>query len=303
VGADPDVSRSASEPSASSEAEKPAGAYGRRERPPAPDPLPGAGTIDSHTHLDAADCVTPDQVRAAMDRAAAVGVNRAVTVADDLESAHWVVGAADADDRVLAAVALHPTRANLLDDAAREQLEKLAGGARVVSVGETGLDYYWPGRMEDCASPEQQREAFAWHIELAKRLDKPVMIHDRDAHDDVLAVLRAEGAPERVIFHCFSGGPELARACADAGYYMSFAGTVTFKNASALREAAALAPAELLLVETDAPFLTPHPHRGRTNEPYCLPWTVRALAAARVEDVYSVMDATRHNAERVFGLT
>jgi TatD DNase family protein len=246
--------------------------------------------------------VTAEQVRAAMDRASAVGVRRAVTVADDLDSAQWVIGAADADDRVFAAVALHPTRANLLDDAAKAQLEKLAGGSRVVTVGETGLDYYWPGRLEDCASPAQQREAFAWHIELAKRLDKPVMIHDRDAHDDVLAVLRSEGPPERVIFHCFSGGPELARACADAGYYMSFAGTVTFKNASALREAAALAPAELLLVETDAPFLTPHPHRGRANEPYCLPWTVRALAAARVEDVYSVMDATRRNAERVFDL-
>jgi TatD DNase family protein len=281
---------------------EPTGAYGRRERPPAPDPLPGAGTIDSHTHLDAADCVSPDQVRAAMDRAASVGVNRVVTVADDLESAHWVVGAADVDDRLFAAVALHPTRANRLDDPAKAQLEKLAVGPRVVCVGETGLDYYWPGRLEGCASPEEQREAFAWHIELAKRLGKPVMIHDRDAHDDVLAVLRSEGAPEQVIFHCFSGGPELARTCADAGYYMSFAGTVTFKNASALREAAALAPAELLLVETDAPFLTPHPHRGRANEPYCLPWTVRALAAARVEDVYSVMDATRHNAERVFGL-
>jgi TatD DNase family protein len=229
-------------------------------------------------------------------------VHAAVTVADDLDSARWVVTAADADPRVFAAVALHPTRANVLDDAARTEIEKLAAHPRVVSVGETGLDHYWPGKMDGCATPEEQREAFAWHIDLAKRLDKPVMIHDRDAHDAVLDVLRAEGAPERVVFHCFSGGPDLARACADAGWYMSFAGPVTFKNAAELREAAMLAPAELLLAETDAPFLTPHPHRGRANEPYCLPWTVRGLATTRGEDVGEVAEATRRNARRVYRL-
>jgi TatD DNase family protein len=297
------VSERASEPSARSEraSEQPAPSD-RRKAPPAPEPLPGAGVVDAHTHLDACGCVTGADVRAAADRARAVGVHRIVTVADDLESARWVGTAADADPGVFAAVALHPTRANTLDDAARAELEKLAAAPRVVAVGETGLDYYWPGTLEGCAEPHEQREAFAWHIELAKRLDKPVMIHDRDAHDDVLAVLRAEGAPERVIFHCFSGGPDLARACADAGYYMSFAGTVTFKNAAELREAAALAPAELLLAETDAPFLTPHPYRGRANEPYCLPWTVRGLASTRKADVAAVADACRRNAERVFGL-
>jgi len=278
------------------------GAYGRRERPPAPEPLTGAGTVDAHTHLDAAGCVTAEDVAAAMDRAEAVGVHRAVTVADDLDSARWVVGAAEADPRVFATVALHPTRANALDEAARAEIEKLAAGPRVVAVGETGLDYYWPGKLDGCAKPGEQREAFAWHIDLAKRLGKPVMIHDRDAHEDVLDVLRAEGAPERVIFHCFSGGPRLARACAEAGYLMSFAGPITFRNAAELHAAAALAPAELLLVETDAPFLTPHPHRGRANEPYCLPWTVRGLAAARGEDAETVAEATRVNAERVFGL-
>jgi TatD DNase family protein len=286
VGADPAVS----------------GAYGRRERPPAPEPLHGAGTIDSHTHLDACGCVTAEDVRAAMDRAAAVGVHTAVTVADDLDSARWVLTAAAADRRVVAAVALHPTRANVLDEAARAEIEKLAASSRVVAVGETGLDYYWPEHDADCADPLTQREAFAWHIDLAKRLGKPVMIHDRDAHDHVLRVLREEGAPEQVIFHCFSGDAELARACADAGYYMSFAGPVTFRNAVALREAAVLAPAELLLVETDAPFLTPHPHRGRANEPYCLPWTVRGIAAARGVDAEVVAEATRANAERVFRL-
>jgi TatD DNase family protein len=278
------------------------GPYGRRERPPAPEPLPGAGTIDAHTHLDACGCVPADDVRAAMDRAEAVGVRAAVTVADDLDSARWVVGATEADRRVLAAVALHPTRANRLDDAARDEIEKLAAASRVVAVGESGLDYYWPGRLDGCAEPPVQRDAFAWHIDLAKRLDKPLMIHDRDAHDDILDVLRAEGAPDRVIFHCFSGDAELARACAEAGYLMSFAGPITFRNAAPLREAAAVAPAELLLVETDAPFLTPHPHRGRANEPYCLPWTVRGLAAARGEPPDAVADATRTNAERVFRL-
>jgi TatD DNase family protein len=279
------------------------GAYGRRERPPAPEPLPGAGTVDAHTHLDACGCVTPRDVAAVMDRAEAVGVHAAVTVADDLDSARWVVGAAEADRRVLAAVALHPTRANRLDDAARDEIEKLSAAPRVVAVGETGLDYYWPGKLDGCAEPAEQRDAFAWHIDLAKRLGKPLMIHDRDAHQDILDVLRAEGAPHRVVFHCFSGDAAVARACAEAGYLMSFAGPVTFRNAAPLREAAALAPAELLLVETDAPFLTPHPHRGRANEPYCLPWTVRGLAAARDEQPEAVAEATRANAERVFRLT
>jgi TatD DNase family protein len=278
------------------------GAHGRRERPPAPEPLPGAGTVDAHTHLDACGCLTPEDIAAAMDRAEAVGVRAAVTVADDLDSARWVVGAAEADRRVLAAVALHPTRANALDDVARDEVEKLAGAPRVVAVGETGLDYYWPGKLDGCAEPAEQRDAFAWHIDLAKRLGKPLMIHDRDAHHDILDVLGAEGAPDRVIFHCFSGDTALARACARAGYLMSFAGPITFRNAAPLREAAALVPAELLLVETDAPFLTPHPHRGRANEPYCLPWTVRGLAAARGERPEAVAEATRANAARVFRL-
>ncbi|MGI8817110.1 MAG: TatD family hydrolase [Pseudonocardia sp.] len=275
--------------------------HGRRERPPAPEPL-AAPIVDAHTHLDAAVGTTPKDVRAAMDRAEAVGVRAAVTVADDLVSARWVTEAADWDPRVVAAVALHPTRAGALDDPARAEIATLAAGARVVAVGETGLDYYWPGRMEGCATPAEQREAFAWHIDLAKRLGKPLMIHDRDAHDDVLAVLAAEGAPDTVIFHCFSGDAALARACAEAGYHMSFAGPVTFRNARELREAAALAPDELLLVETDAPYLTPHPHRGRANEPYCLPWTLRGLAEVRGVAEEPLADTVRENAERVFRL-
>ena len=272
-----------------------------RERPPAPEPLL-AQIIDAHTHLDAATGTGRGDVAAAMDRAEAVGVVAAVTVADDLASAAWACEAAEWDPRVYAAVALHPTRAGSLDAAARAEIERLAAGPRVVAVGETGLDYYWPGKLDGCASPQVQREAFAWHIDLAKQLGKPLMIHDRDAHDDVLAVLAAEGAPETVIFHCFSGDAPMARACADAGYHMSFAGPVTFKNARELREAAVLVPEELILVETDAPYLTPHPHRGKANEPFCLPWTLRGLAELRGVSEERLADTVRTNAERVYGL-
>jgi TatD DNase family protein len=270
--------------------------HGRREAPPPPEPL-AAPTVDSHTHLDACGCVGPADVAAAMDRAAAVGVTRAVTIADDLASARWAVQAAHWDDRVVAAVALHPTRTAALTEDDHAEIERLARDPRVVAVGETGLDYYW-----DHSPPAAQQESFRRHIDLAKRLGKPLMIHDRDAHEDVLRILRAEGAPETVVFHCFSGDAAMARRCADAGYVLSFAGPVTFRNARTLHEAAIVVPEDQLLVETDAPFLTPHPHRGRANEPYCLPWTVRGLAALRgVPDEQLAASAGR-NAERVFRL-
>ncbi|GAA0924885.1 TatD family hydrolase [Pseudonocardia zijingensis] len=272
------------------------GAYGRREAPPPPEPL-GAATVDAHTHLDACGCESAADVRAAMDRAAAVGVTRAVTVADDLASARWVVQAAHWDDRVVAAVALHPTRTAALTDGDRAEIERLAADPRVVAVGETGLDYYW-----DHSPPDAQQASFRWHIDLAKRLGKPLMIHDRDAHDDVLRILREEGAPATVVFHCFSGDAAMARECADAGYVLSFAGPVTFRNARALQQAAVVVPEEQLLVETDAPFLTPHPHRGRANEPYCLPWTVRGLADLREVPDERLAAVAGRNAERVFGL-
>lgn len=249
----------------------------RREKPPDPEPL--APLIDAHTHLDACGAVTPAQVRAMVDHAAAVGVRAVVTVADDLASARWTVQAAESDPRVYAAVALHPTRAADLTEDARAELERLARHPRVVAIGETGMDMYWPGRLDGCAEPARQREAFAWHIDLAKRTGKPLMIHNRDADAEVLDVLRAEGAPPSVIFHCFSSDSVMARKCLDAGWLLSFSGTVSFKNARTLQEAATLVPDEQLLVETDAPYLTPHPHRGAPNEPYCLPYTVRALAA------------------------
>lgn len=271
-----------------------------REKPPAPEPL--APLVDAHTHLDSCGAETADDVHAIVDRAAAVGVQKVVTIADDLASAHWVAGAAEADDRVYGAVALHPTRANALTDEAKADLERLASHPRVVAVGETGIDLYWPGKVDGCATPAEQREGFAWHIDLAKRTGKPLMIHNRDADAEVLDVLAAEGAPETVIFHCFSSGPEMARTCIDAGWILSLSGTVSFKNAVDLQEAARLIPRGQMLVETDAPFLTPHPYRGAPNEPYCLPYTVRALAKLLDRPEQDLAAETATTATRVYGL-
>lgn len=268
-----------------------------RELVPAPEPLP-LPVIDAHTHLDACGVRTAGEVSAAMQRAAAVGVAAAVTVGDDLESCRWAVTAAEGHPHLYAAVAIHPTRADTLDDAARAELERLAAHPKVVAIGETGLDHYW-----DAAPRDVQAESFAWHIDLAKRLNKPLMIHDREAHADILQLLRVEGAPDTVVFHCFSGDAAMARECADAGYVMSFAGPVSFKNARGLAEAAAVAPAELIMVETDAPFLTPHPHRGKRNEPFALPYTVRALAEIRRESLESLCFSVRTNTEKTYGIS
>lgn len=258
--------------------------------------------VDAHTHLDACGAADADGVRAIVDRAAAVGVEAVVTIADDLASARWVTQAADWDPRVYAAVALHPTRADALTGAARAEIERLAAHPRVVAIGETGMDLYWPGRLEGCAEPGVQREAFAWHIDLAKRTGKPLMIHNRDADAEVLDVLRAEGAPDTVIFHCFSSDAAMARACVDGGWLVSLSGTVSFRNARDLREAVPLVPAGQLLVETDAPFLAPHPYRGAPNEPYCLPYTVRSLAEMLGRPAEELARVTTANARRAYGL-
>jgi TatD DNase family protein len=272
----------------------------KRLPPPAPQPL--TPLIDAHTHLDACGATDAASVTAIVDRAAAVGVQAVVTIADDLASARWVTEAADADPRVYAAVALHPTRANTLTDEAKAVIERLAEHPRVVAIGETGMDMYWPGRLDGCAEPEAQRDAFAWHIDLAKRTGKPLMIHNRDADAQVLDVLAAEGAPDTVIFHCFSSDAVMARTCVASGWLLSLSGTVSFKNAKALREAARLIPPEQLLVETDAPFLTPHPYRGAPNEPYCLPYTVRALAEVVDRPAEDVAQASTATALRAYGL-
>ena len=270
----------------------------KKERPPEPEALPSPA-VDAHTHLDACGAETAADVRVLVDRAEAAGITRVITVADDIAAARWAAEASTWDDRVFAAVALHPTRAKDFGEAEREVLEDLARRPRVVAIGETGLDYYW-----DFSPPEPQHEAFRWHIDLAKRTGKPLMIHDRDAHEDVLRILTEEGAPEQVVFHCFSGDAEFAKACADRGFVLSFAGTATFRgaNAAGLREAARLVSVEQMLVETDAPFLTPHPFRGRPNEPYCANYTLRALAELRGADLAELAVATTATAERVFRL-
>ncbi|MGW4126924.1 TatD family hydrolase [Amycolatopsis japonica] len=268
----------------------------KKEPPPIPDRLP-VSVVDAHTHLDACGAVTAADVTAMVDRAERAGVSRVITVADDLAAARWAVQASTWDPRVWAAVAIHPTRTKEFSEAEKSEVESLAKEPRVVAVGETGLDYYW-----DYSPHDAQQDAFRWHIDLAKRIGKPLMIHDRDAHDDVLRILEEEGAPEQVVFHCFSGDEHIARRCADAGYVLSFAGTVSFRNARGLHEAARIVPADQYLVETDAPFLTPHPFRGRPNEPYCAAYTVRHLAALRGEAVHEVAESVRKTAERVFRL-
>lgn len=272
----------------------------KRPAPALPEPL--APIIDAHTHLDACGATDAASTAVIVDRAASVGVGQVVTVADDLAAAQWAVQAAHWDSRVYAAVALHPTRANALDDAAKAELERLGADPRVVAIGETGLDYYWPGKLDGCADIETQVEGFRWHIGLAKRLRKPLMIHNREADHDLLTVLLDEGAPDTVIFHCFSSDTNMALACVAEGYVLSFSGTVSFKNAHELREAAKVVPDELILVETDAPYLTPHPFRGAPNEPYCLPYTVRALAELREQDAAELAKITTANARRVYGI-
>ncbi|MEU5150534.1 TatD family hydrolase [Streptomyces yangpuensis] len=280
--------------------------------PPLPEPLRVA-VADSHTHLD----MQSGTVEEGLAKAASVGVTTVVQVGCDVKGSRWAAETAARYDNVHAAVALHPNEAPrivlgdpdgwsrqgarpgggdaALDEALAE-IEALAALDHVKAVGETGLDYFRTG-PEGMAAQER---SFRAHIEIAKRQGKALVIHDRDAHADVLRVLREEGAPERTVFHCYSGDADLARECAAAGYYMSFAGTVTFKNAAPLREALAVAPLELVLVETDAPYLTPAPYRGRPNAPYLIPLTVRAMAAVRGIDEDAMATALAANTARAF---
>jgi TatD DNase family protein len=259
--------------------------------PPLPEALP-APVFDSHCHLDA---MGVDVGQSLVD-AASVGVTRVVTVGDTLESSRWAAATAAAFREVVAAVAIHPNETSDVDESTWDGLAALAAEPRVRAVGETGLDYYW-----DRVPAAVQQEAFRRHIGLAKAVGKALVIHDRDAHADVLRVLREEGAPERVVFHCFSGDAAMAAECVRAGYVLSFAGTLTFTNAPALRAAAAVVPLDQLLVETDAPFLTPVPYRGRPNAPYLVPLTVRALAAVKDVPVEQLCEEVTRTGQRVFG--
>ncbi len=274
---------------------------------PAPEPLPVA-VVDNHTHLDIRrdDLASPlrsdEGVAAALAVAAEVGVDRVVQVGCDLKSARWTVEILDDHPAMLGAVALHPNEAPRLADEGRlaealADIETLAAHPRVRAVGETGLDYYRTGEGGVAA----QQESFRWHIDLAKRTGKALQIHDRDSHEDVLRILAEEGAPDKTVMHCFSGDVAMARECADRGYYLSIAGTVTFKNARGLRDALAVTPPERLLVETDAPYLTPSPYRGSANAPYLLPHTVRRMADVLSLDVATLCGHLSGNAEAVYG--
>jgi TatD DNase family protein len=273
----------------------------QREFPPAPEPLP-VPVMDNHTHLDFPDGEAPVGIKEALDAAAAVGVQGAVQVGTDLESSRFTVQAVDLDERLLGAVAIHPNDApryaarGQLEEALAE-IEQLAAHPRIRAIGETGLDFF---RTEG-EGLAHQRYSFRRHIDIAKRLDLTLQIHDRDAHSDVVQVLQEEGAPERVVFHCFSGDEELAATCNREGWWMSFAGTLTFKNAANLRAALAVADPELILVETDAPFLTPHPHRGRPNASYMVPYTVRAMAELTNRDLASLCAGVSQNTVRAYG--
>jgi TatD DNase family protein len=268
---------------------------------PAPKPLPVA-TVDSHAHLEIVTDSAPDSdaVKKVLDDAKAAGVDRIVQVGYSAEQSKWCVAAAEHfGDRVLAAVALHPNEAPIVADmeADLKIIEELAAHPRVRAIGETGLDYFrTPPELR-----KRQQDSFKWHIELAKKTNKALIIHDRDSHDDVLSILLEVGAPEKTVFHCFSGDVAMAKICIDRGYVLSFAGTLTFKNAPELREAVKLVPYQQLLVETDSPFLAPMPNRGALNTPAQIANIVRAMAEERNESVATLAQALSDNAERIFG--
>ena len=275
-------------------------------------PLPEAlvvGVYDNHTHLEISDGdpsgasgTGPLGYRDALDWASSVGVRGVIQVGGDLETSRWSAAIAAIEPRVLAAVAIHPNEAPRYEaagelDAALAEIDRLAGLPRVRAIGETGLDFY---RTEGEGLKAQQR-SFEAHIEIAKKHGLALQIHDRDAHDAVVETLLRVGAPEKTVFHCFSGDAELAAICVDNGWYVSVAGTSTFKNAVALREAIAAMPRHLLLIETDAPYLTPMPFRGKPNSPYMIPYTLRALAEVLDAEVSMLAAQIASNTEYVYG--
>ena len=271
-------------------------------RPPLPEPLP-VPIVNNHCHLDIEDGQEWLDPAAALDLSASVGVPRIVQVGCDLPGAAWAVATAEAHDAIVAAVAVHPNEAPRLDsagqlDAALERIEELVrSSGRVRAVGETGLDYYRTGREGVAA----QQRSFAAHIALAHREGKTLVIHDRDAHADVVALLDRYGVPPRTVLHCFSGDADFARQCLDRGAYLSFAGTVTFKNADNIRAALRVTPVDRVLVETDAPFLAPTPYRGRPNASYLVPVTLRAMAEIRGVSLEALCAAVDANTDAAFG--
>jgi TatD DNase family protein len=272
-----------------------------RARAPLPEPLP-VPTVDAHAHMEIVTDAAFDskEVEDVIAEAKSVNVDRIVQVGYSAEQSQWCVAAAEKwNTSVLAAVALHPNEAPVVPDleADLKIIEALAQHPRVRAIGETGLDYFrTPPELR-----KRQQDSFKWHIELAKKTNKALVIHDRDSHDDVLSVLLEVGAPKNTVFHCFSGDVAMAKLCIERGYILSFAGTLTFKNAPELRDAVKLVPADQLLVETDSPFLAPSPHRGAGNTPAQIATIVRAMAVERNQDLAELATILSDNAERIFG--
>ena len=271
-----------------------------RQPAPLPEPL-NVNCVDAHAHIEIITNSAPDapEIGKVLADAKSVGIDRIVQVGYSAEQSEWGVKLAEHWPNILAAVALHPNEAPVVEDleADLSKIEELATHPKVRAIGETGLDFF---RTEP-ALQERQKYSFRRHIDLAKRVDKALVIHDRDAHRAVLDLLIEEGAPEKTIFHCYSGDAEMARECIEKGYILSFAGTLTFKNAPALREAVKLVPIDQLLVETDSPFLAPMPHRGSLNTPAQIPTILRFMAEERGEDVDELATAISNNCERLFG--
>lgn len=276
------------------------------KKKPRPTPVPAApikGLIDAHTHLASAGASTPADIDAIVERAVAAGVEKLCTVGDGLAEAELALEAARHNDRVFAACAIHPTKAHELDEQARKALTEMAHDPRCVAIGETGIDTYWLQHDPEKTAPlEVQEEALRWHIDLAVETGKALMIHNREGDEHLLRILADAPQPTAVMLHCFSSPVDVAREALDRGYVLSFAGNATFKRNDYLREAAAMAPAEQILVETDAPYMTPEPFRGARNEPSLIGHTALVLAQARGEAPADFAAQVNRNFDRVFGV-
>ena len=276
------------------------------KKKPRPTPVPAEpipGLVDAHTHLASCGARTQEEIDAVVGRAVAAGVERICTVGDGLEEAKRALETAHLNDRVFAACAIHPTRAHELDSDARTELTRMVADTRCVAVGETGIDTYWLTHDADTTAPlEVQEEAFRWHIDLAVDSSKALMIHNREGDAEVMRILDDAPRPKHVILHCFSSHLDVAREAIERGYVLSFAGNVTFKRNEELRAAAALAPVGQLLVETDAPFMTPEPFRGAKNEPALIGHTAKVVAEARGMDVADVAREVAETFSRVYGV-
>lgn len=276
------------------------------KKKPRPTPVPAepiAGLADAHTHLASCGARTAEEIDAFVQRAVAAGVERICTVGDGLDEAELALEAAHLNERVFAACAIHPTRAHELDDDARARLQTMAADARCVAVGETGIDTYWIKHDAERTAPlDVQEEAFRFHIDLACESGKALMIHNREGDAEIMRILDDAPRPEHVILHCFSSPLDVAREAIERGYVLSFAGNVTFKRNEELREAARLAPAGQLLVETDAPYMTPEPFRGARNEPSLIGHTAKVLAEVRNMDVADVARDISETFSRVYGV-